>query len=311
MGTDSPDGFYCYWPMPFRDGVRVELVNVSGASIEVDSVVLEHESQPIASDFGYLHVGVQKTIVQPGQTRNVMASVTGAGHYVGNLLYVEDDHDTHFFLEGDDIAVVDGTRRLNGTGIEDAYNGGFYYNWVNNPMEEPEGPSPPFAIRPLHGILRVERSASPPFGRADQYRWQIADRVPFAESLEVSVETQYCWAGCQWISVVFWYGLHPVASGARPWHDDDAQELGFELWQNFPNPASDVTTIRFSLPVDVLTQLEIVDVRGRRVDTLIDGRRLAGRHEVLWRTRELPNGLYFLKLRAGAFTETRKLVVLR
>ncbi len=110
-----------------------------------------------------------------------MAEAYGTGHYVGNFLFLEQDYDDDFMLEGDDIVVVDGADTINGTGLEDAYNGGYYYNWVAHPMPEPEGASPPFAIRPLNGILRREKTSSPPFARADQYRWMIADRVSFTQ----------------------------------------------------------------------------------------------------------------------------------
>ena len=97
-----------------------------------------------------------------GTLCSAMAEAYGTGHYVGNFLFVEQNQNSHYMLEGDDVVIVDTADTLNGTGLEDAYNGGFYYNWVANPMDEPEGPYPPFAIRPLNGILRVAKTASPP-----------------------------------------------------------------------------------------------------------------------------------------------------
>ena len=143
-----------------------------------------------------------------------MAEAYGTGHYVGNFLFLEQDLNDDFMLEGDDIVIVDEADTLNGTGLEDAYNGGYYYNWVAHWMPEPEGPSPPFAIRPLNGILRRERPASPPFARADQYRWMIGDRVSFTQSLEVSIENIYAEVGSRWKSVVFWYQLPVPVTGA-------------------------------------------------------------------------------------------------
>jgi hypothetical protein len=310
MGTDGPDGFYCYWPMPFHGRCRVELVNTTALPIGVDSVVIEHEPGPVDEGLAYLHATANRTVIVPGHDGHVLLTATGSGHYVGNLLYIQQDHGNHVFLEGDDIIVVDGTTTLNGTGLEDAYNGGFYYNWVNNPMDEPEGPSPPFAIRPLSGILRVERTAVPDFARADQYRWMIGDRVPFASSIDVRVETQgYAWAPGEYVSVAFWYLLPPPATGVET--IGAAGALGLELLPAAPNPVRESASIRFVLPADMIVALDVLDVTGRRVDSLAEGPLGAGPHEVRWAPGTRPSGVYFVRLRAGSWTETRKLVLVR
>lgn len=210
LGTDSPDGFYSYWPMPFRQCVRVELFNTTAAPISVDWAVVEYETQPIDNDMGYLHAVANTSIRVSGQLHHAMLSAVGCGHYVGNLLYVEQSSASFWMLEGDEIITVDGTETLNGTGLEDAYNGGYYYNWIGNPPGEPEGPCPQSAIRPLHGILYVHRDEETPIARADQYRWQIADRIPFAKSIEVKIECRYAIVGSQWTSVALWYQLPPA-----------------------------------------------------------------------------------------------------
>jgi Protein of unknown function (DUF2961) len=308
MGTDSPDGFYCYWPMPYRAAVRVELRNVSAAPISVDATRVENEPGPVPDDACYLHAVTHAEVVVNGQTRNVMAQVQGAGHYVGNLLFVDQDHDTHYFLEADDLVFVDGALATNGTGLEDAYNGGFYYNWVPDPMDEPEGPSPPSAIRPLHGILRVERTASPPYGRADQYRWLIGDRVPFSQSLEVQVETSYSWAGSRWNSVVFWYQVPASATGV-PDRRDDAPRSGLELDPPSPNPAAAETVFRFTMPRSGRARLAVYDVRGRLVATLRDGPCAAGTHEVRWTPRAPASGVFACRLETLGEVRTRKVVL--
>ena len=310
LGTDSPDGFYSYWPMPYEIAARLELANVSASPIAVDSAIVEHESLPTwEEDLGYLHAEHRSTVRQVGQHLHELVGVTGRGHYVGNLLYADHDYDTHFFLEGDDIVIVDGADTLNGTGLEDAYNGGFYYNWVPDPMDEPEGPSPPFAIRPLHGILHVDRTASPPYARADQYRWMIADRVRFTSRISVNVEIDNTWAGSRWSSVAFWYQYHPPFSTTEA--PRGTGRSTFELAPNEPNPFASSTRIRFTLAARTDVVLEVVDVGGRRLAVLIDGPREAGSHELSWAPGNLPNGVYFLRLRAGELVESRKLVLAR
>lgn len=308
LGTDGPNGFYCYWPMPFRESARFELVNTSAAPVSVDSVVVAWEPGPVAPDLAYLHAAARRTVIAPGHDGHVLLSAAGTGHYVGNLLYAQQEHATHFFLEGDDIVVVDGETTLNGTGLEDAYNGGHYYNWNNDPMDEPEGPSPASAIRPLSGILRVELTEAPELARADQYRWMIADRVPFTSSLDVRVETAgYAWAPGEFASVAFWYRLPPTATGLRAPGPGPALSLEAAA----PNPSSGTTLVRFTLPDAARVVLEVLDVRGRRVGTLVDGRRVAGPHRVRWTPDGAPSGVYFLRLSAGTRKETRKIVLVR
>ncbi|HLB74333.1 MAG TPA: DUF2961 domain-containing protein, partial [Sedimentisphaerales bacterium] len=180
LGTDSNDGFYCYWPMPFRRSVTVRVHNATDVNIPIESAAVQYE--PVANLQGmcYLHAVENSSTKQPGQIYHPILSTTGCGHYVGELLYVEQDNYSFYMLEGDDVVTVDGNDVLYGTGLEDAYNGGYYYNWVGVQADEPEGGYPQSAIRPLHGILYVNRRAGIQYARADQYRWRIADCVPFS-----------------------------------------------------------------------------------------------------------------------------------
>jgi hypothetical protein len=311
MGTYSRDGFYCYWPMPYRAAARLELVNLTSGPIPIDSTVVEHDPEPVGTNMGYLHAVARSGVRTPGSTRFNMAEAYGAGHYVGNFLFLEQDFDDDFMLEGDDILIVDEADTINGTGLEDAYNGGYYYNWVAHAMPEPEGQAPPFAIRPLNGVLRRQKTASPPFARADQYRWMIGDRVPFTQSLKVSFENIYAQMGSRWKSVVFWYQLPADVAGV-PWPAGAGGRAGgLELRSIAPNPATDVTVICFALPAAGPVSLDLLDVAGRKVATLSDGPRSAGVHEVRWSRGRQPDGVYIVRLRAGGFTGFRKLTLIR
>ncbi len=311
IGTDSPDGFYCYWPMPFRQQARLELMNPTSGAIPIDSTVVEHEPGVQDTTLGYLHAVARSEVRALGSTWFRMVETFGTGHYVGNFLFLEQDYDDDFMLEGDEMIVVDLADTINGTGVEDAYNGGYYYNWIANPMPEPEGPSPPFAIRPLHGVLRREKRPSPPFARADQYRWMIADRVPFASSFEMSIENSCARVGSRWTSVVFFYQLPEPVSALPPPLEPDDRARGPELRSIEPNPAKDAMQIRFALPVDGPVSIELFDVTGRRVAVLGEGFRASGPHTISWRRGRLPDGVYLVRLQAGDFTTIRKLVLRR
>ncbi len=208
--TDPNEGFYCYWPMPFRQSMRVELCNTTDEPINVDAVKVEYEPGAIDNDMCYLHAQSNTSIKQYGQIYHTILSTTGCGHYVGDMLYVKQDVNSFSMLEGDDVITVDGTTTLNGTGLEDAYNGGAYYNWVAVQPDEPEGEYPSSATRPLNGILYVHREEV--MARADQYRWRIADCVPFLQSIEVNIENKYAIVGSEWTSVAFWYQYSCLSS---------------------------------------------------------------------------------------------------
>ena len=85
----------------------------------------------------------------------------------------------------------------------------------------------------------------------------------------------------------------------------------FGLSGSRPNPFARATTIEYALPRAERVRLEILDVRGRLIETLVDGPRPAGRHAATWSARGAPSGIYFCRLAAGGRTATFKLALMR
>lgn len=86
----------------------------------------------------------------------------------------------------------------------------------------------------------------------------------------------------------------------------------FMLEQNYPNPFNPSTTIRFSLPQREHVTLKVFDVLGREVATLIDNGTLsAGQHARNWEAKNAASGVYFYRITAGDFQETKKMVLAR
>jgi hypothetical protein len=85
----------------------------------------------------------------------------------------------------------------------------------------------------------------------------------------------------------------------------------FWLSQNYPNPFNPSTTIRFSLPHSEFVDLRIHNVLGEEVATLVSENVTAGTHEIEWNARGLPSAVYFYRLVAGAYTQTKKLILLK
>ncbi|MBD3221452.1 T9SS type A sorting domain-containing protein [bacterium] len=90
----------------------------------------------------------------------------------------------------------------------------------------------------------------------------------------------------------------------------------FALLPNYPNPFNPATRLVFTTPRSGVVTVELYDVAGRRVRTLVDEVRPAGRHEVLWNGaddagRALSSGVYFARMRADGFEQTRKMTLVR
>ncbi len=204
LGTDSAEGFYSYWPMPFHKGAQVELYNASGSAITIDSAAVEYEPGQIPADSLYFYASHNE---ESGPSPHAMLDVEGTGHYVGNLLYVQRDGTSSWVLEGDEVITVDGVLSHHGTGLEDAYNGGYYYNHVDPVVQTDDGDVafPESGIHPYYGLLHMDDADfGDTFLRTDQYRWMIGEYVPFEESIEVTIEN-YGGANALFGSTVFYY----------------------------------------------------------------------------------------------------------
>jgi hypothetical protein len=91
---------------------------------------------------------------------------------------------------------------------------------------------------------------------------------------------------------------------------------GYELTQNYPNPFNPTTEIRFSLPRSSAVKLLIYNILGQEIKTLIDRPMDAGIYTADWdgtnnSGRSVASGIYFYRLTAGSFTETRKMVLVK
>jgi len=85
----------------------------------------------------------------------------------------------------------------------------------------------------------------------------------------------------------------------------------FSLSQNYPNPFNPSTAIMFSLSQKVRATLRVYDMLGREVATLVDDERAAGNYSVIWDAGRHASGIYFYRLVAGDFVQTRKLMLVK
>lgn len=85
----------------------------------------------------------------------------------------------------------------------------------------------------------------------------------------------------------------------------------FELEQNYPNPFNPTTTIQYGLPESGNVTLEVYDMTGRRVATLVNENQRAGWHDITFDASNLASGMYIYRMQSGDFVNTRKLILVK
>jgi len=97
---------------------------------------------------------------------------------------------------------------------------------------------------------------------------------------------------------------------------EQALPTTYAVQQNYPNPFNPETTIRFQVPEATRVSLKVFDLLGREVATLINDEKEAGFHSVVWNGRnsrghQVASGVYFFRIEAGSFVETRRMLLVR
>ena len=85
----------------------------------------------------------------------------------------------------------------------------------------------------------------------------------------------------------------------------------FLLSQNYPNPFNSITNIQYQLPASSEVLLTIYNIRGHEVLHLVENEQPAGYHQITWKATNVASGMYFYRIQAGKFVQTRKMILLR
>jgi hypothetical protein len=93
--------------------------------------------------------------------------------------------------------------------------------------------------------------------------------------------------------------------------DIPAVPTSFSLEQNYPNPFNPVTSIEFRVPSSSAVELSVYDLLGRQVAELVNEKKNAGAYTVRWDASHFSSGVYFYKLTAGSFVQTRRMLLLK
>ena len=86
---------------------------------------------------------------------------------------------------------------------------------------------------------------------------------------------------------------------------------GYSLEQNYPNPFNPSTTIKYQIPELSFVTIKVYDVLGNEITTLVNEEKPAGNFEVEFNASNLTSGIYFYRIQAGDFVETKKMVLMK
>jgi hypothetical protein len=166
--------------MPYRTQAKLELLNDSGRSITGSAAVAWARTNRWAEKLANGQAGYFASTSHAGPTAQgadwPFLSTTGSGKLVGVAQTMAGPNRT--YLEGDDIGFIDGSSnpQLHGTGTEDFYEGGWY--WNRGPFTDPFNgePSHQHGVRDCAGVCD------------SAYRLMLADSVPFSQSINYGIE---------------------------------------------------------------------------------------------------------------------------
>lgn len=85
----------------------------------------------------------------------------------------------------------------------------------------------------------------------------------------------------------------------------------YKLEQNYPNPFNPSTTIKFSLPKTSDVKLQVIDVLGKVVETLVDEEVKAGNYKINFDASRLSSGVYYYTIKTNSFKESKRMILLK
>jgi len=113
---------------------------------------------------------------------------------------------------------------------------------------------------------------------------------------------------CGTITGKVFYGIY---SPSNVEESNNLFPLKFNLEQNYPNPFNPTTIINYQIPKRGLVVLKVYDILGREVTTLVNEEKQAGSYEVEFNGSSFSSGVYFYRIEAGSFSDTKKLLLLK
>jgi hypothetical protein len=190
-------GYYCYFPMPFNNRAKIEIVNETGEEIYAFYYQIGYYQMPAQFDdnTGYFHAYWNREARTQNDNNYVALKAVGNGQFAGINFSSQSYNSSLFYLEGDEMFYVDGEEEpsIYGTGMEDYFTSGWYFK------------NGEFATD-YHGLVMKDGEK----GRITAYRHHIRDAIPFKDSIEISFEHGHAnEQAVDFSTVAFWYQIEP------------------------------------------------------------------------------------------------------
>jgi hypothetical protein len=201
-----------------------------------------------------------------------------------------------------------------------------YTGTVTNNTEEPQvADAWVMAVGPLEGVYGPFRNfqdlqLGPSQARSAHLNQQVHNRAPLGFYNYIA----YCGDYPSTVMDSSFFQIEVIAApltkaGEAGWVltgsflEGDLSELPseFALLSNYPNPFNASTAISYELPMRAHVRLEVYNISGQKLATLVDGQQEAGYRSVTWEDSGAASGVYFYKLTAGDFTEVKRMTLLR
>ena len=214
---------YCYFPMPFSKSAVLVITNRTDKTFSNLWCEVQHSySQETMNESGWFHATYNSASLGNDGHDFIFLNTEGCGKLVGVVHWMKGADESRGYLEGDERFYIDGnkTPAIYGTGTEDYYNGGWYFN---------QGP---FSL-PTHGNPGHKVPDGSDWTACYRLHWP--DTIPFRSSIRAGIEhgPNDDW-GAEYSSVAFWYG-RPDVSCLTPIDSIDIGNLASESVHSYTN----------------------------------------------------------------------------
>ena len=223
IAVNPKGGMNCYWPMPFRKSIRIEVRNDGPKTVEHFFFQITYALQDVPEDAGYFHASWRRSLTTRQHPEHVILdNVRGKGHYAGTYVVWSQlsndwwgEGEVKFFIDGDPAD----SPTICGTGTEDYFGGawGFVMDHAKDHSPVPFTTNfmgyPQACYAPVASTALKMRPRVPQHGL---YRWHIPDPVRFHQDLRVTVQALGWWPNGKYqpltddiASTAYWYQTLP------------------------------------------------------------------------------------------------------
>ncbi len=193
----SSGGYFSYFPMPFNENARIEIVNQTGQEVYAFYYQINHHQlqHSLSEDVAYFHAQWRRDVRTDNHENYTILEAEGEGHFLGLNMSMQGYSQSLWYLEGDEMVYVDGEPfpSTYGTGTEDYFTSGWYFK--NGAYHAP-----------YHGVIIKDTEKA----RIAAYRHHIPDPIPFKESIKFTIEHGHGnEAVADFSSTAYWYQKEP------------------------------------------------------------------------------------------------------